>query len=83
MRRFLTILLLCAALPLAAQSGARNGEWRVFEARGRNKLHDPLVAGLLVNSRDITDQKRIEEHLRSSEERSRLILETAQDAFIG
>ncbi|HTL29550.1 MAG TPA: PAS domain S-box protein [Tepidisphaeraceae bacterium] len=62
---------------------ARNGEWRVFEARGRNKLHDPLVAGLLVNSRDITDQKRIEEHLRSSEERSRLILETAQDAFIG
>jgi PAS domain S-box-containing protein len=62
---------------------SKSGEWRIFEARGRNMLDDPLVAGVLVNSRDITNLKSIEEHLRSSEERSRLILETAHDAFIG
>ncbi len=62
---------------------AKNGEWRFFEARGRNMFHDPRVEAVLVNSRDITDFKIAEETIRASEERSRLILETAQDAFIG
>jgi PAS domain S-box-containing protein len=43
---------------------------------------DGRVIGTFGISRDITDRKRAEEALRASEERIRLILDTANDAFI-
>lgn len=42
----------------------------------------PAANGLSVYFRDITDRKRAEELLRASEERNRLILETARDYAI-
>ncbi|WP_435361188.1 histidine kinase N-terminal 7TM domain-containing protein [Haloarchaeobius sp. DFWS5] len=35
-----------------------SGSWRWLEARGRNLLHDPVVEGLVVNSRDVTERKQ-------------------------
>ena len=39
----------------------KDGSWRILEAIGRNLLHDPSVSGIVINARDITDRKRIEE----------------------
>jgi signal transduction histidine kinase len=40
----------------------KDGSWRVLESLGRNLLAEPAVAGLVVNSRDITARTRAEEH---------------------
>lgn len=45
----------------------RNGAWRVLESRGKNLLEDPAVAGVVINSRDITERKETEIALRESE----------------
>jgi nitrogen fixation negative regulator NifL len=47
----------------------KDGSWRVLEAIGKNLLHDPAIRGVVVNSRDITDRKKVEEVLRQSEAR--------------
>ncbi|MBI5351560.1 MAG: GAF domain-containing protein [Chloroflexi bacterium] len=41
----------------------KNGEWRNYEVTGHNLLHDPNVAGVVVNYRDITERKRAEQDL--------------------
>lgn len=38
----------------------KDGSWRIFEAGAKNLLHDPAVHGVIVTSRDITEQKQIE-----------------------
>ena len=48
----------------------------MFDKSGR-------VSGIAGISRDITNLKNIEESLREQSEHNRLILETANDAFIG
>ena len=55
----------------------KDGSWRVLEAIGKNLLNDPAVAGVVVNSRDITGQRRAEEALQQSEARFRTIFEGA------
>jgi PAS domain S-box-containing protein len=42
----------------------RDGTWRVLEAIGRNLLRDPAVAGVVINSRDVTERKEAEAALR-------------------
>ncbi len=59
----------------------KDGSWRVFEAIGKNLIDDPAVRGIIVNSRDITDRKRVDEALRLSEERHRNLFSTMQDGF--
>ena len=43
----------------------KDGSWRVLEAIGRNMLDHPMLTGLLVNSRDVTERRRIEDELAS------------------
>ncbi|HUJ27065.1 MAG TPA: PAS domain S-box protein, partial [Myxococcales bacterium] len=45
----------------------RDGSWRELEATARNLLHDPAVRGVVLNSRDITEQLRLEEQLRQAQ----------------
>jgi diguanylate cyclase (GGDEF)-like protein/PAS domain S-box-containing protein len=40
-----------------------DGSWRVIEATASNLLGQPAVAGLVLNSHDVTDRKRAEEKL--------------------
>ena len=42
----------------------KDGSWAVVEGAARNLLTDPLIHGVLVNSRDITERKQAEETLR-------------------
>jgi PAS domain S-box-containing protein len=42
----------------------KDGSWRHIEAIGQNLLDNPVVKGIVVNLRDITERKRMEEELR-------------------
>lgn len=44
------------AVPIAVRLRTAGGEWRYLEAAGNNRLHDPTIAGVVVNARDITDR---------------------------
>ncbi|HVM59962.1 MAG TPA: PAS domain S-box protein [Verrucomicrobiae bacterium] len=59
----------------------KDGSWRVFEAIGKNLVNDPAVRGIIVNSRDITERKRVDDALRLSEERYRNLFGTMQEGF--
>lgn len=41
----------------------RDESWRIMELVGRNLLHDSIVQGLVINGRDISERKRVEEAL--------------------
>ena len=53
----------------------RDGSWREFEIVGRSLLHDPAVGGVVINARNVTERKRVEEKLREAEERYRSLVE--------
>jgi PAS domain S-box-containing protein len=40
-----------------------DGSWRVMDGVAVNRLHEPSVAAIVVNARDITDRRRLEEQL--------------------
>lgn len=44
-----------------------DGSWLFFESSGTNMLSDPLIKGIVLNSRDITDRKREEEEKKQKE----------------
>jgi len=50
--------------PIVFRRRAADGTWRWLEAIGHNRLDDPAIGGLIVNSRDITERVRAEEALR-------------------
>ncbi len=45
----------------------KNGQWTILESIGKNLLNDPVIGGIIVNSRDITDRRIIEESRRKYE----------------
>jgi PAS domain S-box-containing protein len=49
-----------------------NGSWRIMEATGTNLLEESSVAGMVINSRDITAR-------RESEDRYRLVSQSISD----
>jgi len=45
----------------------KNGNWQYIEGTGRNLLSSDIVKGIVVNYRDVTDRKKIEQALKESE----------------
>ncbi len=45
----------------------RDGEVRHLESVATNLLHDPAVEGIVLNTRDVTNQTRLEEQLHQSQ----------------
>lgn len=59
----------------------KEGEWRWIESKMFNGSHDPAVRGLVVNSRDVTEKRRLElERLHEAEKRQKLITRAIVEA---
>jgi|WetSurMetagenome_2_1015567.scaffolds.fasta_scaffold00192_21 two-component system, cell cycle sensor histidine kinase and response regulator CckA len=44
----------------------KNGKWITLEAVGANLLHDPVVKGVVINLRDISDRNKLQEQLQQA-----------------
>lgn len=60
----------------------RQRHWVTLESRAKNLVHDPVIGGIIVNSRDVSDRKAAEEALRRSEARHRALVEALPDAMV-
>ncbi|HQR29086.1 MAG TPA: ATP-binding protein, partial [Anaeromyxobacteraceae bacterium] len=56
-----------APVPIVTRHRHRDGTWRLVEGTGRSLLDEPAVGGVVVNARDVTVQRRLEEQLRQSQ----------------
>ncbi len=59
----------------------KDGSWRWIETNGQNLLGNPDILSVVITSRDITERKLTEEALRESEERYKLMFESAPIAI--
>jgi diguanylate cyclase (GGDEF)-like protein/PAS domain S-box-containing protein len=75
------LLIKEALVPNVFRIRHKNGTERILEGVGKNLFDNPIVAGFMMNVRDITDRKQVEEALRESEEKFRLLIENAPDAI--
>jgi PAS domain S-box-containing protein len=71
-----------ASARLECRCRHKDGSWRHLEVVGTNLHADPAVGGIVINSRDITEHRRMEQALRDGEERFRTISASAQDSII-
>jgi PAS domain S-box-containing protein len=55
--------------PISAQVRFHHadGSWRIMDGVGVNRLDDPAVGGIVINARDITERRRLEEQLRQAQ----------------
>jgi len=53
----------------------KDGSWRFIESTGYNLLHDPIIKGIVINSRDVTEQKELERAILESEAKFRNLVE--------
>ncbi|MBI1723732.1 MAG: PAS domain S-box protein [Gemmatimonadetes bacterium] len=59
----------------------KDGSYRSLEAVGKNLLQDPLVAGVVITARDITERLRAEAALRESDERYRAFIRNSSEGI--
>jgi PAS domain S-box-containing protein len=53
--------------PVEWRMRARDGGWLAVETIATGQLEDPAVQGIVLNSRDVTERKRLEAQLRQSQ----------------
>ena len=59
----------------------QDGSWRVFQVIGNNCLNHPVIAGIVINLRDVTEQKQTIKALAVSESRLRQITDSMLDVI--
>ncbi|MBN2149093.1 MAG: PAS domain S-box protein [Anaerolineales bacterium] len=69
-------------IPLELRARHADGNWHVFEALGHSRINDPVIAGFIINARDISERKQMENSLRQSESKYRLVIDHALQGMI-
>jgi PAS domain S-box-containing protein len=69
------------SLPAHFRVRHKHGSWVWIEGTGTNLLDHPSVQGVVVNYRDITERKHLEEALRQSKEQLEVILQNIADGI--
>lgn len=59
----------------------QNGSWRTFEIIGNEMHSNPLIRGTIVNCRDITERKIVEDQLRASHQLLERTFTSIRDAI--
>ena len=59
------------ALVIEVRFKSKDGSWRFVEGVGNNLLDEPGIRGIVINSRDITERRRMEEERKESQARFR------------
>ncbi len=52
------------ARPVEFRVRSRDGGWRMLESIGKDCLKDPAVQGVIVNTRDVSERRAIQEHIQ-------------------
>ena len=54
-------------MPWQLRARCADGSWRWLEGTTTNHLDDPAIRGIVINCRDVTDRKRLEEQFRQAQ----------------
>lgn len=65
-------------VPLEYRCRHRDGSWIILEGTAKSLLEDPAIAGVVINSREITQRKRAEEE----QKRLTVVMDSSPD-FVG
>jgi diguanylate cyclase (GGDEF)-like protein/PAS domain S-box-containing protein len=71
-----------ATEPFECRVRGADGSWRWMEIVGNNLADDPLVRGIVINGRDVTERRLAEDRLRQGEERFRSLLHHASELML-
>ena len=75
------ILIKDSSIPNTFRILHKDGSERVLDGLGKNLLDNPSIEGFIMNVRDITERKKAEEALRSSEKKYRDLVEREKDVI--
>jgi PAS domain S-box-containing protein len=71
-----------AQVSFSLRARHQNGSWRDMETISRNLVDDPIVRGIVVCLRDVTDRKHVENALRESESRLRGVFNSGRQILV-
>src|SRR3954471_19996374 len=60
----------------------REGGWRIVESIATNRLHDPAVMGIVMNTRDVTERRGEQEALRATTSRLTNLVQNLQSGVL-
>ena len=82
-RAYADVLADPAARPkVVYRARAKDGSWRWRESRLSNQLDDPLLAGIVCNVIDVTEQQELLRQLRAADARQRAIVTWSRDTTL-
>ncbi|GAA4448624.1 hypothetical protein GCM10023189_06760 [Nibrella saemangeumensis] len=80
-KTFFDFVTSCCATPIVFSFRFlhKNGTWRWIEATASNQLENPLIQGIILNFRDISDRKELEAQIERNAERFRAMIANIAD----